>query len=78
MAKKLKVIELFAGVGGFRIGLEGYSKKKNTFFKVVWANQWEPSKKKQIAADVYRKKWPNFFLAKNFQKKDYPNAHIYD
>ena len=58
MSKKMKVIELFAGVGGFRIGLEGYPKKKNTPYEVVWANQWEPSKKKQVAADVYRNRWP--------------------
>lgn len=48
MSKKpLKVIELFAGVGGFRLGLE----KSN--FKVVWSNQWEPSTKMQHASLVY-------------------------
>ena len=55
--KKLKVIELFAGIGGFRIGLEGYPKHKNSSFEVVWANQWEPKKKNQYAADIYRKCW---------------------
>ena len=45
---KLKVIELFAGVGGFRIGLE-----KTNKFTVVWSNQWEPGKSKQHASDVY-------------------------
>ena len=34
MVDKLKVIELFAGVGGFRIGLE------RSNFEVVWSNQW--------------------------------------
>lgn len=43
------VIELFAGVGGFRIGLE----KADEHFKTVWANQWEPSKKVQEAYDCY-------------------------
>ncbi len=46
---KLKVIELFAGVGGFRIGLE----RASDLFKVIWSNQWEPSTKKQEASDIY-------------------------
>ncbi|NRD22798.1 DNA (cytosine-5-)-methyltransferase [Winogradskyella litoriviva] len=45
--KKLKVAELFAGVGGFRLGLE-----KNNF-EIVWSNQWEPSTKMQHASKVY-------------------------
>ncbi|MGB5553327.1 MAG: DNA (cytosine-5-)-methyltransferase [Flavobacteriaceae bacterium] len=45
---KLKVIELFAGVGGFRLGLE-----KTGSFNVVWSNQWEPSTKTQHASKVY-------------------------
>jgi len=51
--KKIKVIELFAGVGGFRIGLEKASDK----FKIVWSNQWEPSKIRQEASDIYIKKF---------------------
>ena len=27
MSEKIKVVELFAGVGGFRLGLEGYAEK---------------------------------------------------
>lgn len=54
MAKKqireIKVVELFAGVGGFRIGLEGASDA----FKTIWNNQWEPSTKHQDASLVYR------------------------
>lgn len=46
--KKLKVIELFAGVGGFRLGLE-----KAGCYTVVWSNQWEPSTKRQHASEVY-------------------------
>ena len=45
---KLKVVELFAGVGGFRIGLEEKGK-----YTVVWSNQWEPSTKTQHASQVY-------------------------
>lgn len=47
---QIKVAELFAGVGGFRIGLEN---TKENIFDVVWANQWEPSKKVQHAFDCY-------------------------
>ena len=45
---KLKVAELFAGVGGFRLGLE-----KNNNYEIVWSNQWEPSTKMQHASMVY-------------------------
>ena len=47
--KKIRVIELFAGVGGFRIGLENASDQ----YEIVWSNQWEPSTKSQPASDVY-------------------------
>lgn len=51
MAKhKIKVVELFAGVGGFRIGLEGASDAYDT----IWNNQWEPSTLHQDASLVYR------------------------
>ena len=54
----LRVVELFAGVGGFRIGLEGApGSKKNPKYAVVWRNQWEPSTKKQHAAEVYVERW---------------------
>lgn len=68
--KKLKVVELFAGVGGFKIGLEGFEGKSATSgfnnkfdskFEVIWSNQWEPSKPshKQIAYNIYKNKFPN-------------------
>ena len=41
------VAELFAGVGGFRIGLAAAG------LKTVFSNQWEPSTKVQHASDVY-------------------------
>jgi DNA (cytosine-5)-methyltransferase 1 len=49
----IKTIELFAGVGGFRLGLEAANSKENDAFKVVWSNQWEPSTKIQHASEVY-------------------------
>ena len=62
MENKIKVAELFAGVGGFRLGLEGWNNKsassnyKSDFespYEVVWSNQWEPSTKVQHASMVY-------------------------
>jgi DNA (cytosine-5)-methyltransferase 1 len=41
------VAELFAGVGGFRIGLAAAG------WKTTFSNQWEPSTKVQHASDVY-------------------------
>jgi len=49
---KLKVAELFAGVGGFRLGLEKYNN-----YNIVWSNQWEPSTKMQHASMVYEKQF---------------------
>ena len=53
----IKTIELFAGVGGFRLGLEENNIDGNEAFKVVWSNQWEPSTKIQHASMVYEAKW---------------------
>lgn len=43
------VVELFAGVGGFHLGLT-----KASDFNIIWANQWEPGKKVQHAFDCYK------------------------
>ena len=63
---KKTVIELFAGVGGFRVGLnniksfdesgKAIERKK---WKFVWANQWEPSTKTQHAFDCYNTRFPD-------------------
>jgi len=45
----IRTVELFAGVGGFRLGLEAASDK----YKIIWANQWEPSMQEQYAFDCY-------------------------
>lgn len=60
----LKVIELFAGVGGFRRGLE---QANPSLFDVVWGNQWEPSRKAQDAFECY---------ARNFKSGIHSNDDI--
>jgi len=63
VSNEIKVAELFAGVGGFRLGLDGYHSDKNPNFDMpgageyvtVWANQWEPpgTETKQFAWRCY-------------------------
>lgn len=45
---QFRVAELFAGVGGFRLGLE------RSGWNVVWSNQWEPGVGVQHASDCYK------------------------
>ena len=76
--KKIKVVELFAGVGGFRIGLEGwkgmssssnFKEKFDSNYQVIWSNQWEPSSNIQHASLVYENR---------FGKKGHSNEDIQD
>jgi DNA (cytosine-5)-methyltransferase 1 len=55
------VSELFAGVGGFRLGLESAG------WRTVFSNQWEPSTKIQHASDCY---------VHNFGKEGHTNVDI--
>jgi len=66
MSNKIRVAELFAGVGGFRLGLEGWKKKSassgytkpiKSVYEIVWSNQWEPSTKTQHASLVYEQRF---------------------
>lgn len=67
MTDQIKVAELFAGVGGFRLGLEGYSDPSHPEFslpaagpfKTIWANQWEPpgTQGRQFAARCYAERF---------------------
>jgi DNA (cytosine-5)-methyltransferase 1 len=50
---KKTVVELFAGVGGFHLGL-----KNAGDWQVLWANQWEPGKKVQHAFNCYQSHFP--------------------
>ncbi len=66
MSDKIEVVELFAGVGGFRLGLEGFNGKSASSgykqdlvsrYEVVWSNQWEPGASRQTASDIYKYHW---------------------
>ena len=43
------IVELFAGVGGFRLGME----RLNSGWETVWFSQWEPGARTQWAHDCY-------------------------
>lgn len=52
----MNIIELFAGVGGFRVGFNRVNAEHNDpepFFNTVWSNQFEPSTKIQHASRTY-------------------------
>ena len=65
MTGKIRVAELSAGVGGFRLGLDGYHDENHPEFdlpaagpfETVWANQWEPGRQNQFAWDCYEKRF---------------------
>ena len=70
---KKTAIELFAGVGGFRCGLNNVELKndktiENGNWDFVWANQWEPATKTQDAFNCY---------IKRFGEKDASNVDIF-
>lgn len=65
--RTIRVAELFAGVGGFRLGLEGYHNPGHPEFdmpaadpfRTVWANNWEPDgrESKQFAWRCYERRF---------------------
>lgn len=69
--KEFRVIELFAGVGGFRIGLD---RADSEFFKTIWSNQWEPATKTQHASRTYVRR----FGAENHVNEDIAKVNSKD
>lgn len=74
---KKTVIELFAGVGGFRVGLNdihGFDNNgkaiENRDWKFVWANQWEPATTVQHAYDCYVTRFGNECSNEDISKVD--------
>ncbi len=56
------VVELFAGVGGFRCGFnevefDGAEVTEKDNWNFIWANQWEPSTKTQAAFECYTERF---------------------
>ncbi|UEB33814.1 DNA (cytosine-5-)-methyltransferase [Finegoldia magna] len=51
---KIRVVDLFAGVGGFHLGLSRASKQ----YEIIWANQYEPSRTNQFAYNIYKNNFP--------------------
>jgi DNA (cytosine-5)-methyltransferase 1 len=81
----LSVAELFAGVGGFRLGFENtIDVRGEPAFEVVWSNQWEPSTKKQHASGVYVARWglvlseddPDVYLSRKTPRDVHVNKDI--
>ncbi|HCW53179.1 MAG TPA: DNA (cytosine-5-)-methyltransferase [Clostridium sp.] len=71
------ICELFAGVGGFRVGFE----ETSSDWKTVWANQWEPSKKVQHAFECYKSHFEGKGGIDEFSNTDIsqvPEEHIPD
>jgi len=88
---EIKVVELFAGVGGFRLGLEGwngrssssgYKETLKTEYKIVWGNQWEPGTKTQDAFKVYSTRFSGKHSNEDIEKvieehfEEIPNADL--
>lgn len=71
------VCELFAGVGGFRCGLNSIKKVEDTQkpekWNTVWFSQWEPGKTKQWAHDCYAE---HFGIPLDLKGKDTTNIDI--
>jgi len=70
---KKTVIELFAGVGGFRVGLE-----KSGKWDTLWANQWEPGKKLQHAFECYKSNFEGKGGINEFSNCDISKVDIKD
>lgn len=52
----MNIIELFAGVGGFRVGFDRVNENHSNeapFFNTIWSNQFEPATKTQHASRTY-------------------------
>jgi len=63
------MVELFAGVGGFRVGLEKY-------FQTIFFNQYEPGSKEQHAFKVYLSHFPEHNSYSNMDISEVVSHHL--
>jgi DNA (cytosine-5)-methyltransferase 1 len=63
----LKVLDLFAGIGGFTLGLE-----KTGLYETVAFCEWDESCQK-----VLKKHWPNTFCYSDIKDLEYRNGYLY-
>lgn len=66
---KRTICELFAGVGGFRLGFE----RDDYEWRTTWFSQWEPGRSKQWAHDCYEAR---FGKSLDLDEKDTTNVDI--
>lgn len=83
MGDEIRVGEMFAGVGGFRLGLEGppseeweteFLKAEETGFRVVWSNQWEPSESNKEDDE----QWANRIYIERFGKDGHESGDLHN
>ena len=68
------MVELFAGVGGFRLGMD----RLNSGWETVWFSQWEPGKTKQWAHECYVSHWGDIDDKTGIDISDVDKASIPD
>jgi DNA (cytosine-5)-methyltransferase 1 len=65
--EKLKVLDLFAGIGGFTLGLE-----KTNLFETVAFCEWDNS-----ARQVLKKHWPSVYCYGDIKSLEYKSGYLY-
>lgn len=67
MKDKLKVLDLFAGIGGFTLGLE-----KTGLYETVAFCEWDKS-----CQEVLKKHWPDVYCYSDIKDLTYPGGYLY-
>ena len=81
MGRDIRVAELFAGVGGFRLGLEykgvarRWPRPRAEGFEVIWSNQWEPD---EITKKDEGKQWASKIYTKWFGNEGHEGGDIHE
>ena len=81
MGRDIRVAELFAGVGGFRLGLEykgvarRWPRPRAEGFEVIWSNQWEPD---EVTKKNEGKQWASKIYTKWFGSEGHEGGDIHE